>query len=158
MKKVRITIKKGSKGKKFLIFNSPEAFYVWANDPELQSSVKLDPSLGSSIFLRPGEVMEVEWLGCEFFQENKTTICIDQIRLAKSIKVNALGLNKVVGVYEGWVTKEIISFKSGGDEDIKRLRLGPRSNHKFDINELFLSRGIKDNDQREETIDQNNLH
>lgn len=142
MKKIRITAKKDSKGKKFPIFSSPEAFYVWMHDQELQNSAKLDPSLGSTIFLRPGEIMEVEWLGCEFFQENKVTICVDQIRLAKSINVNALGITSVIGVHEGWTTKEIIPFKSGESEGIRHLRLGNKSKHKFNIQELFEARGL----------------
>lgn len=142
MKKIRITVKKGSQGKKFPIFNSPEALYVWLNDPELQTTPRLDPSLGSTIFLRPGEIMEVEWLGCEFFQEDNKTFCINQIRLAKTMKIKALDVNKIVGVHSGWVMNKILSFDSGNDEDIKRLKLTPKSKHKFNIEELFLARGL----------------
>lgn len=134
-------------GKKFPIFSSPEALYVWLNDPELKSAPKLDPTLGSTIFLRPGEIMEIEWLGCEFFQENSKIYQIDQIRLAKTMKIKALDLNKVVGVHSGWTTREIISFKSGDDEDVRRQKLSQNSKHKFNIEELFEARGLLDKDE-----------
>ena len=142
MKKVRITVKKGSAGKKIPIFNSPEALYVWLNDPELQSAARLDPTLGYTVVLQPGEIMEVEWLGCEFFQENKDSFCVDEIRLAKTMKIKGVKGDKLVGVHSGWTIKDIIQFKSGGDSDISRLRLTPKSKHKFNIEELFQARGL----------------
>lgn len=147
---------KGSTGKKIPVFSSPESLYVWMHDPELQSASKLDPSFGSMIMLRPGEIMEVEWMGCEFVHEGEQTICIDQIRLAKTIKIAALKSN-IVGVHEGWTTKEIISFKSRTDEDIKTTRLGARSKHKFNIQELFSAKGLEDKEQLP-AVDPQDLH
>lgn len=155
MKKVRITVVKGSQGKKFPIFKSPEALYVWMHDPDLQSTVRLDPTLGTSVFLRPGETMEIEWLGCEFLKEDNRIIRFDQVRLAKSMKIKALEANKVVGVHSGWTIEEIVSFKSGGDDDIKRVKLTTKSKHKFDIEELFAARGLsqKEDDYKVEPED-----
>lgn len=150
MKKVRITVKKGSMGKKFPIFNSPEALYVWLNDPELQTALKLDHSLGSTVFLRPGEIMEIEWLGCEFFQEGGQTFCLNHVRLAKTMKIKGLDVNKIVGVHSGWVINEILSFNSGNDEDTKRLKLTLKSKHKFNIEELFLARGLAEKEDDNE--------
>ena len=147
MKKVKITTKKDSQGKKFPIFNSPEALYVWLNDPELQQMPRLDPSLGSMILLRPGETMEVEWMGCEFYTEGNYTLCINQVRLAKTMKIKALDTNKVIGVHSGWTIDDIISFKTGEDSDIKRAKLTKRSKHKFDIEELFQSRGLVEKEE-----------
>lgn len=152
MKKIRITVKKGSMGKKFPIFNSPEALYVWLNDPELQTVLKLDHSLGSTVFLRPGEIMEVEWLGCEFFQEDGQTFCLNHVRLAKTMKIKGLDVNKIVGVHSGWVMNKILSFSSGDDADIKRSKLTSKSKHKFDIAELFLSRGLIEKEDDEDKI------
>lgn len=146
MKKVRITAKKDSLGKKFPIFNSPEALYVWLNDPELQELPRLDPSLGSMILLRPGETMEVEWMGCEFYTEGNYVLCINQVRLAKTMKIKALDTNKIVGVHSGWTIDKIISFKNGEDTDVKRSKLTKRSKHKFNIEELFQNRGLLDKD------------
>jgi len=157
MKKIRITVKKGSMGKKFPIFNSPEALYVWMNDPELQEAPRLDPSLGSTVMLRPGEVMEVEWLGCEFFQENQQNFCINQIRLAKTMKIKGLDSSKIVGVHSGWTIKEIMSFNSTTDDNVKYLKLTTKSKHKFNIEELFQNRGLLNNDE-DEKIEPQDLH
>lgn len=146
MKKVRITVKKGSAGKKFPIFNSPEALYVWLNDPELQASTRLDSSLGHMVSLRPEEVMEVEWIGCEFIKECDEIIRFDEIRLAKTIKIPSLDSESIVIVQSGWTTKDIITFKTGGDVDTRRLKLTSKSKHKFDIEELFISKGLIQDD------------
>ena len=156
MKKVRFTVNRGSHGKKFPIFNSPESVYVWLNDPELKEAPRLDPTLGSTVVLRPGETMEVEWLGCEFICEENYVIRIDQIRLAKNMRVKSLQLNNVVGVHRGWTIEEIISFKPGKDTDIKRTRLTGKSKQKFNIEELFVTRGIEEKDEFK--LDLENLH
>lgn len=156
MKKVRITVAKGSQGKKFHVFNSPEALYVWMHDPELQAATRLDATLGTSVFLRPGETMEIEWMGCEFLKEAGRLIRFDQIRLAKSMKVASFDVSKIVGVHRGWVTEDIVSFKSGGDDDVKRTKLTARSKHKFDIDDLFAARGlIEDTDN---FVEEKDLH
>jgi hypothetical protein len=154
MKKVRITVKKGAKGKKFQIFNSPESLYVWMNDPELQSSDRLDPSLGVTIQLKQGETMEVEWLGCEFISEEFFSTRADHIRLGKHIKITPSPVKEIVGIHEGWVYEEIISFKSSSDGCTKTLRLTPKSKHKFDLEELFLS----SEEQQDHEIDYENLN
>jgi len=146
VKKIRITINKGSTGKKFLIFNSPESLYVWLNDPELQNSPRMDPSLGSIVLLRPGETMEVEWMGCEFIDDGNHVFRVDQVRLAKTMKVKSLALNNVIGIHNGWTTDNIISFKSGSDLDSKRIKLTDKSKHKFNIDEIFESRGMNEKD------------
>ena len=90
--------------------------------------------------------MEVEWLGCEFIKEETKITRVDQIRLAKTIKVKSLNMDNVVSVHSGWITEEIMSFKSGQDKDVKRYKLGDRSKHKFNIEELFESRGLSEAD------------
>lgn len=144
MKKVRITAGKDSKGKNFPIFTSPEAIYVWLHDSELRSSQKLDPSLGTMVLLRPGETMEVEWIGCEFLKEEGRLIRFDQIRLAKTMNIKSLNLdsNKIIGVHSGWIIDDILSFKSSQTGGIRSTKLTNKSKHKFDIVELFISRGL----------------
>jgi len=161
VKKVRVTVKKGSLGKKIPIFNSPESLYVWLHDPELYEASKLDETLGTTVTLNPGEIMEVEWMGCEFIHENSYVLRVDQIRLAKTMKIKALSGAKIVGVHNGWTTEEIISFKSGGAEDIRRMRLTDKSKHKFNIEELFASKfaHMKEQEQFDDSdIDPQDLH
>lgn len=146
MKKIRIVINKGASGKKFFIFNSPESLYVWINDPELREASRIDPDLGSVVTLKPGETMEIEWVGCEFIDDGDNVIRIDQVRLAKTMKAKLLSSNKVIGIHAGWTTEDMISFKKGSDDIIKRTRLTNKSKHKFNIDEIFESRGLLEKD------------
>ena len=140
MKKVRITVKKGSPGKKFQIFNSPESLYVWMNDPELQVEEKLDSSLGVTVYLKQGEVMEVEWLGCEFINETSFYLRADYVRLGKHVKIGSSSVKEMIGIQDGWVVDEIIPFRNSSDKNVKVSRLTNRSKHKFDLDELFFAR------------------
>lgn len=161
MKKIKITINKGSPGKKFPVFNSPESLYVWMYDDTQQDSEKLDPSLGTMIHLRPGEVMEVEWMGCEYIYEEGFQSRVDRIRLAKTMQIKNLKstmAKQLVGVYDGWVLESVLGFKSGSTEDAKITRLTARSKHKFDIAELFEARGISIAPEIEEETDPAKIH
>lgn len=152
MKKVRITVNKGSKGKSFNIFNSPESLYVWLNDDELQED-ELDPSLGNTIHLKKGEVMEVEWCGCEYiYEHDRLLFRADYIRIGKLISTPSFfsrGKN-VVGIQDGWIIDDIISFKSQSDDLTKTTKLTSRSKHKFNLDELFLAR--KSYDEAEDEL------
>jgi len=157
MKKVRITIKKKSKGKKFHIFNSPEALYIWLHDPDFKDVDRLDAAFGTTVTLRPGETMEVEWIGCEFIHEAPSISRIDHVRLAKDLNKSTFISNGAIGIHVGWTTENIVSFKSGGDEDITRFKLTSKSKHKFDIEELFEALGGK-NKEPDHIITPHNLH
>jgi len=157
VKKVRITLNKDSLIKKIPVFNSPESLYVWLNDPELQAQERLDPTLGSTINLKKGETMEIEWMGCEFIKEDSYIFRIDEIRLAKTIIVPSLKKSNLVGVHNGWINEEIISFKSGTKSGIKRTRLTQKSKHEFNIEELFSSRGLQEKDS-DHAVEPQDLH
>ena len=137
MKKMRITVNKGSSGKKFKIFNSPESLYVWLNDPDLQAEKKMDPSLGTEVHLKKGETMEVEWRGCEFIYEASFEARIDYIRLGKVVKVTPYLRKDLVGIQDGWIVEAIMAFKPGVDDDTKTTMLTKKSKHKFDLDMLF---------------------
>jgi len=138
MKKIRIVAKKGKNGKKFPIFNSPESLYVWINDPEIKEKNELDPSLGVTVHLREGEVMEVEWRGFEsIYEKNSLIMCANLVRIGKDIKTSFKLSKPIVGVHEGWVIDEIIPFKSKDDDEARITLLKQNSKHKFDLDELF---------------------
>ena len=143
MKKVRITVSRGSQGKAYRIFNSPESLYVWLNDPELQEEPDLDPSLGNVVFLRQGEVMEVEWCGFEnVYEDNRLQLRADYIRIGKLISSPTFftGGKEVVGIQDGWITEDIVACRTSKDSDTRTTKLTPRSRHKFDLDELFSAR------------------
>lgn len=152
MKKVRITINKGHTDKEFKIFNSPESLYVWLNDTELQEE-NLDSSIGNIVNLKKGEIMEVEWRGCEYIYENdKLLFRADYIRIGKLINSPSMFLKgkDVVGIQDGWILSDTISFKSYSDEKTKTTKLTPRSKHRFDLDELFAARDEYDSEEEEE--------
>ncbi len=157
MKKIRITINKGATEKKFPVFNSPESLYVWLHDPVLQNNNRVDPDLGSIILLRPDEIMEIEWMGCEYIDDDHRILRVDQIRLAKTMKTKSSSLDNIIGVYSGWTIEDTISFKGGITADIRRSRLTPKSKHKFDIGELFAARDTQEKKDNHK-IDPANLH
>lgn len=138
MKKIRVTIKKGSVGKKFPVFNSPESLYVWLNDPDLKIKKDLDPSLGMTIHLREGETMEVEWRGFEnVYEKNELVMSAQLVRICKDIKTTFKADKPIVGIHEGWVAEENISFKTRSDKLSTTTLLGGKSRHRFDLDELF---------------------
>ena len=156
VKKIRITVNKGSNGKRIPVFDTPEALYVWYHDPDLQKEARLDPNLGTMIYLRHGETMEVEWMGCEFITEGNEVLRIDQVRIAKNIKSYALRKNEIIGIHSGWTIEEFIPFKSRNNEDVKCVRLTKKSKHKFNIEELFAAKaGYEDAPQE---INPEDLH
>ena len=140
MKKIRITASKDISGKKFPVFNSTESLYVWLNDPDIKASKDLDPTLGTVIHLRSGEMMEVEWRGCEFiYEDEKLLFRADLVRLCKEIKLKVPTSKPIVGIHEGWVVKEILSFDPKENKGVRTTKLSDRSRHKFDLDELFES-------------------
>lgn len=142
MKKVRISLTKDSKSASFKVFNSPESAYVWLNDDTLREELGMDSSIGTVIDLKKGEVMEVEWMGCEYIVEDGIEFFkADFVRIGKTIKSPAFftGGRTVIGIHEGWVVKEI-PFKSCVENGTKIVRLGKTSKHKFDLSDLFKSR------------------
>ena len=161
VKKIRVKIKKGFGKKKIPVFNSPESLYVWLHDPELNNVVDLDPSLGTTLFLKEGETLEAEWMGFECVYDNKKFLFnANLIRLAKDIKTNVKIDKPIVGIYEGWITSSILDFRSYSKEEIQINKLTNKSRHKFDIQELFDSRESIINEAEEfpdEELDENSL-
>lgn len=140
MKKVRISIPKGSSGKSFNIFNSTESIYVWLFDSVLREQKILDASLGNTIHLKKGEFMEVEWRGYELIYENNDLLFkTNFVRLCKNM--SSIDKNKfVVGIQDGWILSGDIEFKTKTFKDYRTTLLNEKSKHKFDLDELFAER------------------
>lgn len=159
MKKVRITVKRGSKGKAFNIFNSPESLYVWLNDPDLQEDFDLDPTLGNTVYLKQGEIMEVEWCGCEYvYEDGELVLKTDYVRIGKLISsptIFARGRN-VVGIQDGWIAEGTVFFKTHSDDETRTTKLSSKSKHKFDLDELFSAREAFD--ELDEPITDKNMN
>ena len=117
MKKVRVTLKPGSSGKKIYMFSNSESLYVWLKSLEADEQVVV-PDL-EELLLEPGGFMEVELLGFEYAFEVKDRFHrLDVVRIGKAMPSrNAAGL--VVTVHGGWVNSGLLPLKSFSDADIE---------------------------------------
>lgn len=130
MKKVKVTVNKGSPGRTLPIFSSPEAAYVWLteahDDPTVIDRIE-DVEL---VELLPGELIEAEWRGCEFTGYHTNYVRIDVVRFAKvSPSQNASG--NLVSIHYGFTADCIMPFKSYKDTDIT---VEPIQFHEANIN------------------------
>jgi hypothetical protein len=136
MKKVKVTLKEGSTGRKFYLFPSPEALYVWACALERNEQVEV-PNI-DELVLEPGGFIEAELLGFEYVYEGKAGLKhkrLDWVRLGKAQQPeNAAGLQ--VSIHTGWVTGNLLPLKRYSDAHIDIWPLDSRET-KLDLPTLF---------------------
>jgi hypothetical protein len=136
MKKVRITLKEGSTGRKFYLFPSPEALYVWACALEKDEQVIISDI--HEIVLEPGGFIEAELTGFEYaYEDMKSTKHkrLDRIRLGLAMQPkNAAGLE--VSTHVGWVTGTLLPMKRYSDPHIDIIPI-EAEDAKIDLPALF---------------------
>lgn len=144
MKKVSITLKNGSTGRKFFLFPSAEALYVWANALERGEQIVIDGI--QEIVLEPGGFIEAELRGFEYDYDDQVadngfkSLSLkhkryDLIRLGKAHQTqNASGLE--ASIHSGWVLGSMLPMRTYSDPhiDIKPLRA---EDAKLDLAALF---------------------
>lgn len=114
MKKIKVTVKPGCAGKKFLLFPDAETAYVWLKDEPGTAPVEVSIE---EVKLEPHEFIEAEWRGCEYAYENNEYQRLNLIRFAKAhVPQNSSGI--VASVYYGWVTDKSLPFREHEDDDI----------------------------------------
>lgn len=115
MKKVKVTLNPGSNGKKFYLFPSAEALYVWACAIEADEHVQV-PEI-KELLLEPGGFIESELMGFEYDYDKNRYKRFDLVRLAKAQQTsNASGM--LVTVHSGWVIGGLLPMKNYSDTDI----------------------------------------
>lgn len=136
MRKVRITLKEGSTGRKFYLFPTPEALYCWACALEKDEQI-IVPNI-REIVLEPGGFIEAELTGFEYaYEDMKTTKHkrLDRIRLGLAMQPkNAAGLE--VSTHAGWVTGTLLPMKHYSDPHIDIVPI-EAEDAKLDLPELF---------------------
>lgn len=134
VKKVKVTLRFGSLGKKFYLFPSAEALYVWTCALERNEQIQV-PGI-EELLLEPGGFIESELRGFEYvFEEKNKFRRFDFIRLARaSQSLNSSGL--LVTVHSGWVTGGLLPMKNYNDSDIDIKVLGPNEG-RLDFPALF---------------------
>lgn len=143
MKKVKVTLKAASPGRKFYLFPTAEALYVWMCALERNEQIQV-PGI-EELVLEPGGFMEVELRGFEYSYEGGQKFKrLDLIRLGKGQRPkNAAGL--LVTTHTGWVSGGLLPLRSYSDADIDVKPLDQKD-AKMDLPVLF-------KDEGEESID-----
>lgn len=117
MKKVKINLRQGSPGKKFYLFPTPEALYVWLCALERGETVQV-PDI-QELLLEPEGFIEAELRGFEYSYEggNKHRR-LDLVRLGKAQKPkNSSGL--LVTIHTGWVAGGLMPMQDYVDHDVE---------------------------------------
>jgi|SRR5581483_753728 len=143
MKKVRITLKPNSPGRKFHLFPSSEALYVWACALERNEQVQVDGI--HELVLEPGGFIEAELRGFDYAYDDAvepgkipTSVKgkrLDLVRLAKAHEPqNASGTE--VSTHAGWVMGNMLPMKRYNDPHIDVV-LVEDGDSRLDLASLF---------------------
>lgn len=134
MRKVKITLRPSSAGKKFYLFPTAEALYVWLCALERNEH---DPIPGlQELVLEPGGFIEAEMRGYEYSHEDGQKYRrLDLIRLglAQPSK-NSAGLT--ITTYTGWVSGGLLPLRRFTDADVEVMPIDEESS-RIDLGELF---------------------
>lgn len=134
MKKVKIALKPESSGKKFYLFPSAEALYVWLSALERNEQCGAIDGI-DEFLLEPGGFIEAELRGFEYvYEDTQKFHRLDLVRLglAQPTK-NSSGT--LVTVHSGWVTGGLLPMKPYADTDIEVRPLVGEA--KLDLPTLF---------------------
>ena len=143
MRKVKITLKPNSPGRKFFLFPSAEALYVWACALERNEQVQVEGI--EEIVLEPGGFIEAELRGFDYAYDEgvapgkiPTSVVgkrLDLIRLGKAHETaNASGTE--VSTHTGWVLGNMLPMKRYSDAHIDVVPLN-ETDAKLDLAALF---------------------
>ena len=146
MKKVKVSLKASSNGKKLYLFPSAESLYVWLTHVEKGETLQV-PGI-EEVLIEPGGFVEAELRGFEYIYEDANRFRrIDLVRLGHAQQPkNASGL--FVTVHVGWVAGGLLPMKSYSDSDIEVRRI-EESESKIDLASLFND----DGDEEDVAID-----
>lgn len=140
MKKVRISLKRGTKSWSFRIFDSAEAAYYLKNDAREKSDNH------QMLYLMPGSFMEVEWMGCEYLYESDEYVgaaavrrhdTFSKVRVAKLTKSRDKSERDVIELAVGWVGDGAIPWSEDQRNDLRIIRINEEGKSKLDFSILF---------------------
>ena len=115
MKKVRITLKDSSPGKKFYLFPDAESLYVFMDALEHGEQLQIDDL--DEVLLEKDDFIEAELIGFEYAYDGQTHRRFDLIRLGKVERPkNSSGT--LVSVHRGWVSGGLLPMRNYEDADI----------------------------------------
>lgn len=115
MRKVKVTLKPESSGKKLYVFNTSDAIASWFQAVERGDLPHVDEL--EELLLEPDGFIEAELMGFEYVYENNNHKRYDFIRLGKAQRPkNASGY--LVTVHSGWVVGGLLPLRRYSDHDI----------------------------------------
>jgi hypothetical protein len=134
MKRVKISLQPGSNGKKFYLFPSSEALYLWTCAIERNEVIQI-PGIEEFV-LEPNGFIEAELRGFEYVHEgNEKYRRLDLIRMGKAQQTkNASGV--LVTIHVGWVSGGLLPMKNYSDNEIE-ARVISETESKLDLATLF---------------------
>lgn len=142
MRKVKITLKPKVTGKKFYLFPSSEALYLWLCALERNETLEV-PDI-EELVLEPDGFIEAELRGFEYsYEEAGHFKRLNLVRLGKAqAPKNSSGL--LVSIHTGWVTEGLFPLKTYSDSSID-ARVLDDGESRIDMPVLF-----KDEDEEED--------
>ncbi len=132
MKKVKVTLRPESSGKKFYLFPTSEALYVWLCATERGEQLQVPDIV--ELLLEPGGFIEAEMRGYEYSNEGDSKYRrLDLVRLGLAQKPkNAAGF--LVTTHVGWVAGGLLPLRRYSDADVDiELITDDESKMKFDV-------------------------
>lgn len=135
MRKVKVTLRPGSGGKKLYLFPTPEALYVWMCSMEHGEHVHVQGL--QELLLEPGGFIEAELRGFEYaFEDSNRHRRLDLVRLGLAQKAkNASGFT--VTTHAGWVSGGLLPMRPYVDADIEVSHVTDDSQSLMDLESMF---------------------
>lgn len=132
MKKVKVSLRPGSPGKKFYLFPTAEALYVWLCATERGEHVQV-PDI-AELLLEPAGFIEAELRGYEYsHEEGGRYRRLELVRLGLAQKPqNASGF--LVTTHTGWVSGGLLPLRQYSDSDVDIVPITDgESKMRFDV-------------------------
>lgn len=138
MKKVRLNLRRGIRSWSFVLYDSAESAYFLRGEP-----IEGDDEYRRLVELRPGEIIEAEWMGSEWVYSGaldpRGRDKFDKIRLGKVVPLKSVeGQESYLEIYSGWVADEELPW--GPDDsrkDVRITRIKGKVRSKVDLDSLF---------------------
>jgi len=151
LKKIRLNLKRGVKTWSFVLYDSAESAYYLKDEPVFNDAV--DEEYRRVITLKPGETLEMEWVGSEWVYSDDGIEAappstelqhkFDKVLVGKMIPIDLKdvgGKSGYLELYSGWVSSESVRWSK--DDTRKDVRITPikgKMRSKFDFSKLFPS-------------------
>lgn len=151
MKKVQLSLKRGSSPVSFTLYDSVESAYYLKDEPPYPDG--FEEEYRKIVSLNRGEILEVEWVGSEWIFDDGDSDDpqeylrrggifdkYDKVRIGKITPLK--GTEEKMGlmeVYSGWTTSDAVPWHAKiTPEGVKITQVKGKIVSKFDFTKLFL--------------------